>query len=83
MREAAKKGRYSTLLPSALAAAASWDADAAFQYGALIGRELIGRELRHQLYNTTLGGGVDITREPRNGRNFEYAADGNSRTIRI
>jgi beta-glucosidase len=70
VREAAKKGRYSTLLPSALAAAASWDADAAFQYGALI-----GRELRDQLYNTTLGGGVDITREPRNGRNFEYAGE--------
>ena len=31
-------GRYSTALPNNLAAASSWDADAAFEYGALIGR---------------------------------------------
>ncbi len=67
VREAAKAGRYSTLLPSALAAACTWDSKLAYEYGALI-----GRELRDQKYNTTLGGGVDITREPRNGRNFEY-----------
>jgi hypothetical protein len=35
-------------------------------YGALI-----GRELRAQGYNMTLGGGTNITREPRNGRTFE------------
>ncbi len=70
VRDAAKMGRYSTLLPSVIGAAASWDLDAATDYGALI-----GRELRDQKYNTTLGGGVDITREPRNGRNFEYAGE--------
>jgi beta-glucosidase len=36
---------------------------------------LIGRELRDQQYNVSLGGGVDITREPRNGRNFEYQGE--------
>jgi beta-glucosidase len=63
-------GRYSTALPSPLALAATWDRDAAARYGALI-----GRELRAQGYNMTLGGGVDITRELRNGRNFEYGGE--------
>ena len=62
--------RYSTALPSALAASASWNTDAAHEYGALI-----GRELREQGYNMSLGGGVNITREPRNGRNFEYQGE--------
>ena len=70
VREAAKAGRYSTLLPSVIAAAATWDPKLAYEYGAVI-----GRELRDQKYNVTLGGGVDITREPRNGRNFEYAGE--------
>jgi beta-glucosidase len=66
----AARGRYSTPLPSALANAASWDPGMAYQYGALI-----GRELRNQGYNVSLGGGVNITREPRNGRNFEYLGE--------
>ena len=36
---------------------------------------VIGRELRAQGYNMSIGGGVDLTREPRNGRNFEYAGE--------
>jgi len=60
-------GRYSTPLPSTIAAASSWDVNLAREYGGLI-----GRELRDQGYNMTLGGGIDLTREPRNGRNFEY-----------
>jgi beta-glucosidase len=59
--------RYSTLLPSTLGLAASWDPKAGRLYGAVI-----GRELRDQGYNMSIGGGVNITREPRNGRNFEY-----------
>ncbi|MFZ0395847.1 MAG: glycoside hydrolase family 3 C-terminal domain-containing protein, partial [Terracidiphilus sp.] len=50
--------------------AASWDPDAAYEYG-----KLIGTELRAQGYNMTLGGGADITREPRNGRTFEYLGE--------
>ena len=38
-------------------------------------RRLIGRELRAQGYNMTLGGGVNLTREPRNGRTFEYMGE--------
>ena len=70
VRDAAKMGRYSTLLPSAVGGAATWDLKLAYEYGALI-----GRELRDQRYNVTLGGGVNITREPRNGRNFEYQGE--------
>jgi len=70
VRASGQNGRYSTALPCNLAAAASWNLDAAYQYGALI-----GRELRAQGFNMSLGGGVDITREPRNGRNFEYLGE--------
>ena len=62
-----KMGRYSTALPNNLAAASSWDPQVAFDYGALI-----GREVRDQGYNMALGGGVNLTREPRDGRTFEY-----------
>jgi beta-glucosidase len=70
VRSSAMNGRYSTALPSNVGAAASWDTEAACDYGALI-----GRELRAQGYNMTLGGGVNITREPRNGRTFEYQGE--------
>jgi beta-glucosidase len=66
----AAESRYSTLLPSSLGAAASWNPDLALLYG-----QVIGRELRDQGYNMSIGGGVNITREPRNGRNFEYAGE--------
>ena len=70
IRSSGENGRYSTALPSNLASAASWDLDAAYEYGALI-----GRELRAQGFNMTLGGGVNLTREPRNGRTFEYLGE--------
>jgi beta-glucosidase len=70
VRNSADNGRYSTALPSPVASAASWDPQAACEYGAVI-----GRELRAQGYNMTLGGGTNITREPRNGRTFEYLGE--------
>ena len=70
VRAAAERGRYATLLPSTIGEAATWDPKLAFEYG-----KLIGRELRDQQYNASLGGGMDITREPRNGRNFEYQGE--------
>ena len=66
----AARGRYSTPLPSTLAEAASWDLQLAHNYGSLI-----GGELRDQGYNVSLAGGVNITRDPRNGRNFEYLGE--------
>src|SRR3984885_8566188 len=70
VRDSGANGRYSTAMPSSLGAAASWDPDSACEFGAVI-----GKELRAQGFNMTLGGGVDLAREPRNGRNFEYAGE--------
>ena len=39
-------------------------------YGAVI-----GSELRAQGFDMTLGGGMDLARDPRNGRTFEYAGE--------
>ncbi|MDE1163131.1 MAG: glycoside hydrolase family 3 C-terminal domain-containing protein [Acidobacteriaceae bacterium] len=66
----AANGRYSTALPSVLGATSSWEPHSAYEYGALI-----ATELRLQGYNMTLGGGVNLTREPRDGRTFEYAGE--------
>jgi len=70
VRMAAYQGRYATALPSVLGMSASWDPDAAFLYGSVI-----GRELRAMGFNMSIGGGVDLIREPRNGRNFEYSSE--------
>ncbi len=70
VRSSGVNGRYSTALPANVAAAASWDLEAAFEFGALI-----GRELRAQGFNMSLGGGVNLTRDPRNGRTFEYLGE--------
>lgn len=65
---ASKRGR--TALPSGLATAASWDAEAAFASGAMI-----GSEARADGFNVLLAGSVNLIREPRGGRNFEYAGE--------
>lgn len=70
VRSSGENGRYSTALPSNLGAASSWDPQSAYEYGALI-----ARELRAQGYNMSLGGGTNLTREPRNGRTFEYMGE--------
>ena len=70
VRMSAPESRYSTLLPSVLGATSSWDPAAAHLYG-----DVIGRELRAQGYNQSIGGGVDLARDPRNGRLFEYAGE--------
>ncbi|GAA0272338.1 beta-glucosidase [Alteraurantiacibacter aestuarii] len=62
--------RARTALPSGLATAATWDRDIAFAGGAMI-----GREARADGFNVLLGGSVNLMREPRNGRNFEYAGE--------
>jgi beta-glucosidase len=62
--------RARTALPSGLAVAASWDPEVAFRGGAMI-----GAEARADGFNVLLGGSVNLMREPRNGRNFEYAGE--------
>jgi beta-glucosidase len=56
-----------TALPSALAMSASWDTAAATSFGTIAGQEVADRG-EHLLEAP----GVNITRVPRNGRNFEY-----------
>lgn len=70
VRDSGANGRYSTAMPSSLGATSSWDVDSACEFGTVI-----GQELRAQGFNMTLGGGVDLAREPRNGRTFEYAGE--------
>ncbi|MBV8503685.1 MAG: glycoside hydrolase family 3 protein [Paucibacter sp.] len=62
--------RERTALPSGLAVAATWNPRLAYEGGAMI-----GREARQSGYNVLLAGGVNLLREPRNGRNFEYAGE--------
>jgi beta-glucosidase len=59
-----------TALPSSLALASSFDVDAAYAAGAMV-----GQEAWRQGFNVLLGGGVNLAREPRNGRNFEYLGE--------
>ena len=61
-----QKGR-STALPSSLAETATWDPKMAAEFGAVI-----GKETRDEGFNVSLGGGIDLARDPRAGRNFEY-----------
>ena len=62
--------RARTALPSGLATAATWDRELAYAGGAMI-----GAEARADGFNVLLGGSVNLLREPRNGRNFEYAGE--------
>jgi beta-glucosidase len=61
-----RRGRYATALPSSLACAATWNLKTAYEYGALV-----GKEVRDLGFNVSLGGTANLIREPRNGRNFE------------
>ena len=60
----------STALPSSLATAASFDPEVVRAGGVMI-----GAETRATGHNTMLSGGVNLAREPRNGRNFEYVGE--------
>jgi beta-glucosidase len=62
--------RERTALPSGIASAATWNPDLAREGGAMI-----GDEARRSGFNVMLAGGVNLLREPRNGRNFEYAGE--------
>jgi beta-glucosidase len=62
--------RGRSALPSGIAIAATWNRKTAFAGGAMI-----GNEARLSGFNVQLAGGVNLLREPRNGRNFEYAGE--------
>jgi len=65
-----RPGDEATPLPSGLAIAATFDPALAERSGAMI-----GAEARAKGFNVLLAGGANIARDPRNGRNFEYASE--------
>ncbi|MGY4397159.1 beta-glucosidase [Sphingomonas sp. UYAg733] len=65
-----RKGDTATALPSSLATAASFDPAIARAGGVMI-----GSEARAKRFNVLLAGGVNLTRDPWNGRNFEYLGE--------
>ena len=63
-------GRYTTSIPSAEAQASAWDPGLSYEIGTML-----GHELRALGFNMTLGSGVNLIREPRDGRTFEYLGE--------
>jgi beta-glucosidase len=60
----------SSTFPATLAIAASWDRQLSFDFAGHI-----ARQLRAQGFGMGLGGGANLTREPRGGRGFEYLGE--------
>jgi beta-glucosidase len=59
-----------TALPSGLAMASTWNPALLRDGGAMI-----GGEARAKGFNVLLAGGANLTRDPRNGRTFEYLSE--------
>ncbi|HEX8756711.1 MAG TPA: glycoside hydrolase family 3 C-terminal domain-containing protein [Steroidobacteraceae bacterium] len=69
-RDSSDAFRERTALPSGLATAASWNPTLAERGGAMI-----GSEAHASGFDVMLGPGLDLVREPRGGRDFEYAGE--------
>lgn len=67
---AMRPGDVATALPSGLSLAASWNPEIA-----RVGGAMIGSEARSKGFNVMLVGGVNLVRDPRAGRNFEYLGE--------
>lgn len=65
-----RPGDFATAMPSGPSTASSWNREVAFAGGATM-----GREAWQQRFNILLSGSVNLQRDPRNGRNFEYAGE--------
>ncbi len=65
-----RPGDTATALPAGLALAAGFDPTLARAAG-----EVIGREARSRGFNVQLAGAMNLVRDPRNGRNFEYLSE--------
>jgi beta-glucosidase len=65
-----RKGDGATPLPSSLSLASSWNPGMAYLGGAMIGMEAWRKG-----FNVLLAPGVNLARDPRNGRNFEYLGE--------
>jgi beta-glucosidase len=67
---AGAKGRYATALPSDEAMASAWDPALSYEIGTML-----GQEMRDIGFNMSLGSGINLIREPRDGRTFEYKGE--------
>src|SRR5499427_11011385 len=65
-----RPGDTATALPAGIALGASFNPELARRSG-----RMLGREARSRGFNVQLAGGVNLTRDPRNGRNFEYLSE--------
>jgi beta-glucosidase len=65
-----RPGDTATAFPAGLALAASFHPELAHSAGAAV-----GREARTRGFNVLLGPGINLARDPRNGRNFEYLSE--------
>lgn len=64
------RGNGGTQLPSGIAQGATWNVDLVERGG-----RMIGSEARAMGYNVMLAGGINLMRDPRNGRTFEYLGE--------
>jgi beta-glucosidase len=65
-----RPGDTATALPAGIALGASFNRALARAAGAMV-----GREARSRGFNVMLAGGINLARDPRNGRNFEYLSE--------
>lgn len=65
-----RKGDVATALPASIATAATFNPTLAYEGGVMI-----GAEARAKTFNVLLAGGVNLTRDPWAGRNFEYLGE--------
>lgn len=66
----ARPGDTATAFPAGLAFGATFDPGLARAAGAVV-----GREARAKGFNVLCGGGINLPRDPRCGRNFEYISE--------
>ncbi len=65
-----RPGDVATALPAGLTLASTFDPTLAYRAGAMV-----GSEAHDKGFNVLLGGGMNLARDPRNGRNFEYLGE--------
>ena len=65
-----REGDTATALPAGIALGASFNPALARESGGML-----GREARSRGFNVQLAGGINLARDPRNGRNFEYLSE--------
>jgi beta-glucosidase len=65
-----RPGDEATALPSGQAVGATFNPALAYEGGVVL-----GQEARTRGFNVVLGGGMNLARDPRHGRNFEYISE--------